>query len=443
MIFKGGFFMNSVADIWASVLEIMENELMLSKTTIKTWFSDIKAVSLSGDTLLLVTPQEFKKPIILNNHSKTIESALDTLFSAPIKFTLLTEAEYKATEKKAEPSVFDADEFSFERFVVGESNKFAHAAAKAVAASPGLSYNPLLIYGGSGLGKTHLLYAIARTVKEQNPNKKIVYVKSEEFTNDLIQALGQGSLPALREKYRKADVLLVDDIQFIAGKNSTQEEFFHTFNALVEAKKQIVLTSDRRPKEMATLEERLQSRFESGLIADIQPPDFETRMAIISLKASRLGLSLTTAQKEIIANNVTANVRQLEGTVNKLRAYRELLSKDINLEITENAIKDIFKENPWINPTPDFIIKAVAKYFETDPSLLLGKNNSEKIVMPRQIAMYIVRDMVGLSYPKIGEIFKKDHSTVMHAIKKLNDLMEKDDALKTQIQDVKNSILEP
>ncbi len=435
--------MNNATDVWSSVIEIMRNELGMSNTTISTWFNDTRAISLENDTLLLVTPAPFKRDVILRLHSDKIEQALQSLFSAPMKFTLLTEDELATEPEKTTAAPYESEEYSFESFVVGESNKFAHAAARAVANAPASSYNPLLIYGGSGLGKTHLLYAIAGTIKKTDPNKKITYVKGENFTNELIAALQNRTLVEFRDKYRNSDILLVDDIQFIAGKNSTQEEFFHTFNALYESKRQIVLTSDRLPMEMQTLEERLRTRFEWGLMADIQPPDFETRMAIISLKASKLGLNLSVGQKEIIANNVTANVRQLEGTVNKLLAYRDLLSEDITLETTERAIRDIFAENPWINPTPDFIVKAVAKYFEMDADSLLSKNKSQEFIIPRQIAMYMVREMTNLSFPQIGKFFGKDHSTVMHATKKLEEKMKTDNDLKTQIQDVKNSILDP
>ncbi len=435
--------MNNATDVWASVIEIMRNDLGMSGTTISTWFNDTRAVSLENDTLLLVTPADFKRDVILRLHSDKIEQALLALFSAPMKFSLLTEAEFAETPKKNEAAPYESEEFSFESFVVGESNKFAHAAARAVATAPASSYNPLLIYGGSGLGKTHLLYAIAGTIRKTDPKKKITYVKGEEFTNELIAALGNRTLVEFRDKYRNSDILLVDDIQFIAGKNSTQEEFFHTFNALYESKRQIVLTSDRLPMDMPTLEERLRTRFEWGLMADIQPPDFETRMAIVSLKASKLGLNLSVGQKEIIANNVTANVRQLEGTVNKLLAYRDLLSEDINLETTERAIRDIFAENPWINPTPDFIVKAVAKYFETDTDSLLSKNRSKEFIIPRQIAMYMVREMTTLSFPQIGKFFGKDHTTIMHATKTLEEKIKTDNDLKTQLQDVRNSILDP
>ena len=435
--------MNNATDIWNSVLRVMREELKMSQTTLNTWFDDIEAAEFSDNSLLLLTTAEFKKGIIIQNYSEMIKNALFELFSVPIEFKLLTKDEYedgKNPSMKVTPIDY---EYSFEKFIVGNSNKFAHAAAKAVASNPGSSYNPLLIHGESGLGKTHLLYAIAGTIKKNNPGARITYVKSEDFTNEFIAALQRNTRDDFRDKYRNTDVLLVDDIQFIAGKDSTQEEFFHTFNALYENKKQIVLTSDRPPKEMAKLEDRLRTRFEWGLLADIEPPDFETRMAIISLKANLIGLSLTIEQKELIANNVTANVRQLEGAVHKLLAYRDLLEDVDGMQAAERAIRDIFAENPWINPTPEFIIKAVAKYFEINPEDITGKDRSQKMIEPRKIAMYMVRDMTHLSFPKMGEVFNKDHSTVKYAIDSLEEQLKDDAVLREKIQDVKSSVLTP
>ncbi len=435
--------MNNAADIWNSVLRVMREDLKMSQTTLDTWFDDIEAVDFSDNSLLLLTSAPFKKDVILRVHSQKILDALFAIFSAPIEFKLETREEYEKNNKAPSKAIPIDYEYSFEKFIVGNSNKFAHAAAKAVAEAPGTTYNPLLIHGESGLGKTHLLYAIAGTVKKNNPNARITYVKSEDFTNELIEALQKRTLSEFRDKYRNSDILLVDDIQFIAGKDSTQEEFFHTFNALYEARHQIVLTSDRPPKEMAKLEDRLRTRFECGLLSDIEPPDFETRMAIISLKADLIGLSLTTEQKELIANNVTANVRQLEGAVHKLLAYRDLLQDVDGMQAAERAIRDIFAENPWINPTPEFIIKAVAKYFEITYEDIVGKDRSQKMVEPRKIAMYMVRDMTHLSFPKMGEVFNKDHSTVKHSIDTLEEQLKDDSSLREKIQDVKNSVLSP
>ena len=432
--------MNNAADVWKSVLTILKDDFGLIETTLKTWFYDVEAYGIEDETLILVAP-EYKKETIEKYYTQKVNDALFSLFSLPFKFEIRTPDQIKGRTLRPTPTYAD---YTFDKFIVGSSNKFAHAAAKAVADNPGQSYNPLLIHGESGLGKTHLLYAIANTIQQSNPDANIVYIKSEDFTIELIDAIKTNTNHKFREKYRKADVLLVDDIQFIAGKDSTQEEFFHTFNALYEARCQMVFTSDRRPKDMPKLEDRLKTRFEWGLLADIEPPDFETRMAIVELKAQLIGLNLTLEQKELIANNVTANVRQLEGAVHKLLAYRDLLQDDISgYQAAERAILDIFAENPWINPTPEFIIKAVAKYFEITVEDILGKSKTANIAEARKIAMYMVRDMTDESYPKMGKVFGKDHTTVKYNVDSLEEQLKTDSALRDKIQDVKNSVLAP
>lgn len=430
--------MQYAQEIWAKTLEIMERELGLSKTTINTWFDDTKALSFSDNCLTLLIELPLKRTTVEQQYTARIKEALKLLFSADISLVITARADQPV---QAESSQFSED-FSFDRFVVGNSNEFAHAAAKAVAQAPASSYNPLLIYGGSGLGKTHLLNAIAITIKKENPNAKINYVKGDDFTSELIESIQAGKGDEFREKYRKSDLLLVDDIQFIAGKERTQEEFFHTFNALYESKKQIVLTSDRLPKEMVNLEERLRTRFESGLMADIQPPDYETRMAIINLKCKRLGLSLSETQRETIANNVTSNIRQIEGTIKKIHAYSNLLGNEITQEIVERAIKDMFHEHPRLNPTPEIIIKEVAKYFQVDEPTILGKNKSKEAVLPRQISMYLIRELLQSSYPEIGRIFKRDHATVIHSFNKIEEELRKNEDFRNEIKDIRNNILE-
>lgn len=436
--------MNNAADVWASVLHILKNKLELTDVSLETWFSGLRAAELREDTLVLIASNEFKKKTIMQYYTEKVREALFMLFSVPMSFVIYTEEEYDGELAPATQEFSNYEEYSFDTFVVGNSNKYAHAAAKAVAErTTTKNYNPLFIWGGSGLGKTHLLYAIAGTYKKRDKNAKITYKKSEDFTNELVTAIREGSVSSFKEKYRESDLLLLDDVQFIAGKESTQEEFFHTFNYLYEANKQIVLTSDRPPKEMPKLEERIRSRFEWGVMMDIQPPDYETRMAIVSLKARRIGLNLSHDQCELIANNVTANVRQLEGAVNKLLAYRDLLEDTNGIEAAERAIRDIFAENPWINPTPEFIIKAVAKYFEIDVGKILGKDRTADINEARKIAMYMVREMTEESYPKIGKVFFRDHSTVMHSVDSIEEQLKTDTALREKIQDVKNSVLTP
>lgn len=432
--------MNSAADVWAKVLSLLEEELGLSSVTISTWFNDTTAVSLNGDKLIVVTPVWFKKETILNNYSDKIREALKLLFSIDMDFSIYTEDEISSERILTPPPQTD-DDFSFEHFVVGDSNKMAHAAAKAVANSPASIYNPLLIYGGSGLGKTHLLNAIAGTIRKNHPDFNIVYVSSENFTNELIESIQNGTVSNFRNKYRNSDLLLVDDVQFIAGKERTQEEFFHTFNALYEAKKQIVLASDRLPSEMTTLEDRLRTRFESGLMVDVQSPDYETRMAIISLKASRINLNLSQEAKSLIATQVTSNVRQLEGTVKKISAYRDLLSTEITIDVIEQAIEEMKKDNPGMNPTPELIISEVSKYFDIPEDEIIGKNRSKETVFPRQVAMYLIREIIKQSYPDIGKIFDRDHTTVMHSYNKIDEQIKHNDEIKIQIRDIKNNIL--
>lgn len=429
--------MNSAADVWAKILSIMSEQMNMSETTISTWFDDANAVSLTSEKLVLATSAKWKKNMILGLYKDKILEALKILFSVDMGLEVYAEDEISSEPSK---KVVDTDEFSFERFIVGDSNEFAHAAAKAAAESPAAVYNPLLIYGGPGLGKTHLLNAIAGTTKKNNPNANVVYVNAELFTNELIECISNGDVSSFRNKYRNSDLLLVDDIQFIAGKERTQEEFFHTFNALYDAKKQIVLTSDRLPKEMSTLEERLRTRFEAGLMADIQPPDYETRMAIISLKANRLGLNLPQELKELIANSITSNVRQLEGTVKKILAYRDLLSVEITKETVEKAISDMFMENPGLNPTPDMIISEVSKFYQVEEDEIKGKNRSKNIVLARQISMYLIRIMLNASFPDVAAIFDCDHTTVMHSYNKISDQCKQNEEFKKNIKDIKNNI---
>ena len=325
--------------------------------------------------------------------------------------------------------------------MVGSSNKFAHAAARQVADAPGKSYNPLFLYGESGLGKTHLLYAIAHTVHQSHPDYKIVYIKGDTFTNELIQAIREGRNQEFREKYRGADIFLMDDVQFIAGRDSTQEEMFHTFNTLYEAKKQIVFTSDRPPKEMMRLEDRLKTRFEWGLLVDIQPPDYETRMAIIKNKAIRMGVELPDPVLQYIAENITANVRQIEGTVNKIMAMQELEGKKVDSSSVVRAIKDVFKDKSDILPSSDVIIREVCKFYGIEDNALRGQSRVKDTATARQIAMYLIRSQTTLSLNDIGREFgNRDHTTVLHAINRVEERMKNDADLTEIIKDIKANI---
>ena len=433
--------MNFPADIWPKVLSLMEGDM--TATTINTWFDDATPVALDANRFVLHTPSNFKRDIIMARYLPVIQKALHELFSADFEVVVLGEGELEDFGKKKTDDVFlpGTEEYTFERFVVGASNKFAHAAAQAVAERPAQTYNPLFIYGESGLGKTHLLYAIAHTIHNNHPDYKVVYIKGDTFTNELIQAIREGRNSEFREKYRGADVFLMDDVQFIAGRDSTQEEMFHTFNTLYELKKQIVFTSDRPPKEMLRLEDRLKTRFEWGLLADIQPPDYETRMAIIKNKAIRMGVELPEFLLQLIAENITANVRQIEGTVNKIMAYQDLMGDLVDKETVVRAVKDMFKEKSDIVPTAEVIIDEVCKFYNIEPAVLKGQGRAKDISMARQIAMYLIRRMTNLSLKEIGKEFEgRDHTTVLHSIERIEDLSKNDPEKAEIIKDITANI---
>ena len=432
--------MNSAADVWAMVLKIMTQNLEVNEITVNTWFSDASAISFDNNKLVIVTPSLFKKERILSLYKNKILEALKLLFSVDIELDVYAENEISSEPVK---KVVDDSDFSFEHFIVGNSNQFAHAAAQAVAENPANSgYNPLTIYSGPGLGKTHLINAIASTTKIKYPDINVVCINSEIFINEFIECVRNGEINSFQTKYRNADVLLVDDIQFIAGKERTQEEFFHTFNALYDAGKQIVLTSDRPPKEIATLEERLRSRFEAGLIIDINPPDYETRMAIISLKATRLGLNLPEHLKSLIANKITSNVRQLEGVVKKILAQRDLVSAPINEETVNSAIESVFKENPGLNPTMEMVVQEVSKFYQIEVEEIMGKSHVKEIVNARQISIYLIKEIIkDSSYPSIGKFFRIHHSSAMHSYNKVKADCGKKEEFKNQLKDIKSNII--
>jgi chromosomal replication initiator protein len=432
--------MNPAVEVWTKILELMKGEM--TPTTINTWFDDASAVSLEATRFVLYSPVPFKRDIIAARYVPFIQKALHELFSSDFDVLVLTEGEMDSfTGQKQSSFLPGTEEYTFERFVVGSSNKFAHAAARAVADNPGQSYNPLFIYGESGLGKTHLLYAIAHTIHDKYPDYKVVYIKGDAFTNELIHAIREGRNAEFREKYRGADVFLMDDVQFIAGRDSTQEEMFHTFNTLYELKKQIVFTADRPPKEMLRLEDRLKTRFEWGLLADIQPPDYETRMAIIKNKAIRMGVELPDFLLQLIAENITANVRQIEGTVNKIMAYQDLMGDAVNKDTVVRAVKDMFKEKSDIVPTADVIIDEVCKFYNIEPAVLRGQGRSKDISLARQIAMYQIRRMTSLSLKEIGQEFdNRDHTTVLHSIERVEDLVKKKPEQAEIIKDITANI---
>ena len=375
---------------------------------------------------------------------KNIKASLHDIFSTDFEVKILHDLDYaelKDNRPHRQSERFTSAEFTFETFVVGPSNKLAYAASVSVAEHPAQNYNPLLIYGDSGLGKTHLLYAIANGIRKENPDANIVYIKGDQFTNELIDAIKSGRNIEFRSKYREADLFLVDDIQFIAGKESTQEEFFHTFNKLYEEHKQIVLTSDRKPDDMLTLEERLRSRFLWGLTADINPPDYETRMAILKNKAKQLGLTLDDDVCNYIAVNITSNVRQIEGTVKKILAYRDLNNMPLDLPNISRAIDDMFKSEGNALPTPGLIVTQVCKFYNVDESVLRGTQKNKGTAEARQTAMYLIRKLTNLSLPEIGKEFGRDHSTVLYAIRKVEVALKNGDTtVQNNIRDITANI---
>ena len=433
---------NTAANIWNRVLSLLEQSM--TSTTISTWFSEAEPVSLDETRFTLYIPTDFKREVISARYLPEIKKALYDLFSADLEVQLLDEPGRKALEQGMEADsgfLPGTENYTFDRFIVGSSNEFAHAAALSVATNPGRSYNPLFIHGESGLGKTHLLYAIAHTIHRDHPDYRIVYIRGDAFTNELIKAIREGKNQEFREKYRSTDVFLMDDVQFIAGRDSTQEEMFHTFNTLYEEKKQIVFTADRPPKEMARLEDRLKTRFEWGLLADIQSPDYETRMAIIKNKAIRLGIELPEEALKYIAENITANVRQIEGTVNKILAYRDLLGKDVDEESVTRAVRDMFKDTSDILPTPDVIIEEVCRFYDIEEPTLRGQGRTKETAKARQIAMYLIRNMTQLSLKDIGKEFEnRDHSTVLHSIDRIELLRKSDPSVAEIIKDIRTNI---
>lgn len=433
--------MNSAADIWERVLTLMEQTM--TKTTISTWFSDAEPVALEDDRFILYIPTDFKKEIVENRYLPDIKKALYDLFSADLDVQILSQDERDSYTKRDSTPHFlpGTEDYTFERFVVGNSNKFAHAAAMAVAERPAESYNPLFIYGESGLGKTHLLYAIAHTIHNAHPNYKIVYIRGDAFTNELIRAIREGKNQEFRDKYRSADVFLMDDVQFIAGRDSTQEEMFHTFNNLYEEKKQIVFTSDRPPKEMLRLEDRLKTRFEWGLLADIQPPDYETRVAIIKNKAIRMGVELPEEVLTYVAENITSNVRQIEGTVNKILAYRDLMGDNVDAKAVTRAVRDMFKDTSDILPSADVIIEEVCKFYSVSEEGIRGQSRAKAFSQPRQVAMYLIRNMTKLSLKDIGREFQnRDHTTVINSIERIEKLSKTNPEIVEVIKDIRSNV---
>ena len=433
--------MNSMKDLWDSVLKRLSHEL--SETTINTWFDEVTVVTMEDSAFVLHCSNTFKKSTIEARFLPHIKAALRDLFSTDLEVKILDDqqlAAYHGVAPDRPGDLSESEAFTFETYVVGPQNKLAFAAAKAVTEKPGENYNPLFIYGDSGLGKTHLLYAIANALRKKRPEARIVYVKGDDFTNELIASIRENRNAEFREKYRQTDILLMDDIQFIAGKIQTQEEFFHTFNTLYESGRQIVLTSDRPPKEITQLEDRLRTRFEWGLTADIQPPDFETRVAIVKRKAELLNLDLPDDVAEYIANHLKQNIRQLEGAVKKLNAYYMLEGIEPCIGVTTTAIKDTLNDSQPIPVTIEKILNEVARTYNVMPADIRGKKRNANVSAARQMTMYIIREVTGMSMEAIGQEFQRDHSTVVYSIKTMEENINRDQHLKEMCSDIMKNV---
>lgn len=437
--------MLSMQTIWEKSLEQLKKEL--TQLSYDQWIRDLKPISMEDDMLVLECANEFNRNTLRNLYSNVISNAINTANNTNLGVIFIDSSErdkyLKSTKSSGRQESVLNPRYTFDTFVIGNSNHFAYAASKAVAASPAKAYNPLFIYGGVGLGKTHLMHAIGHEVILSKPNAKIMYVTSETFTNELIQSIQDNKNVQFRNRYRNVDVLMVDDIQFIAGKDSTQQEFFHTFNALHNANKQIVISSDKPPREIPTLEERLRSRFEWGLIADIQPPDLETRIAILRKKATTENLNIPEDVLAFIAEKTNSNIRELEGYLTRVMAYATLIQKPINMELAETALKDILPGVTHRQITPDLIQQIVADYFAIDKEGLTAKRKDRQYAYPRQIAMYLCRRLTDFSLPSIGKLFGgRDHSTVMHACDKIATDSENNPQLKTTLDDIISRIRE-
>ena len=440
--------MDSFDEIFDLVKEYCKTQM--TDVAYNLWIKDIEPVRLTVDEAFLSVNSEFKQNIVSEKYKELLSKGFEGVLGFPVEVTIeLTSAAPKKPVQEQKPLpepevVLEPGEYAytFDTFIVGSSNKFAHAAAMAVATHDIRNYNPLFIHGDSGLGKTHLLFAIMNEVKRRRPDAVVAYVKGEEFTNELISAIRSQTTPDFREKYRKVDYLLVDDIQFIAGRDSTQEEFFHTFNALHESGKQIVLVSDRPPKEIKTLEDRLRSRFESGLMADIQPADFETRIAIIQRKADLLKMDMPIEVAEYIANNLKSNIRQLEGAVKNIKANSLIYeNKPITILMAQTAIRDILNDNQPIPVTISKIISEVGRTFNISEQDIKSNKRVANISRARQVAMYVIKEVTQMSMASIGDEFGgRDHSTVVYAISQTEKMMKTDSRLRETIEDITKNV---
>lgn len=447
-----------LSEKWDGILQTIRQDNGLSDVAFKTWLLPLKIFRIEGSVLKITAPFEQAVTYIENKYKTFLYVAVAEAMGEEFEIKIITEEDaakekpfIQQTKKPVLSQKTDDQKtnlnpkYTFDTFVIGSNNRFAHAASVAVAESPGKEYNPLFLYGGVGLGKTHLMHSVAHYILQKDPSKRVLYVTSEVFTNELIDSIRNGnntSMTKFREKYRNIDVLLIDDVQFIIGKESTQEEFFHTFNALHGANKQIIISSDRPPKDMETLEARLQSRFEWGLIADISSPDYETRMAILRKKEEIDGYNIDDEVIRYIATNIKSNIRELEGALNKLVALSNLEKREINISMAEEVLKDIISPNNKKEVTPQVILEMVAEHYGVSASDIIGGKRNAEIVVPRQIVMYLCREITDTSYKNIGILLgNRDHSTIISGDNKVREKLKGNDTkLKNNIETIRKKL---
>lgn len=452
---------NVIKEKWELIKDTLRREYDLSDISYNTWVSPLKLHNIENDvvTILIPSDQAHALNYISNKYKSYFQVTITEMFEHDYDISFILEKDINnsnsngmESNQSSKPVVYNINyenanlnpKYKFDTFVVGKNNTFAHSASLAVAESPGEAYNPLYLYGGAGLGKTHLMHSIGHFILEQNSSMKVLYVTSEAFTNEVIESIRSGNSAAmtkLREKYRTVDVLMIDDIQFIIGKESTQEEFFHTFNVLHASGKQIILSSDKPPKEMETLDERFRSRFEWGLIADIGAPDYETRMAILRKNAEVYDRVIDDEIIQYIATNIKSNIRELEGAFNKVIAFSKLYNRELNMALAEDALKDIIYPDKLKEITPSLIIEVVAEHFGVDKDDITSKKRNSEFVLPRQIVMYLCRELTETSLINIGKILgKKDHTTVMHGVTKITEELKINEELSNKVEVIKKKI---
>lgn len=449
--------MDKILEKWDEILQTVKTEHDVSDISFDTWIKPLEVFGVEGNTLYILVPSEqMTLSYISKKYYLPLKVAIAEIIGTEYEIQFILPEQTKNIrpsnnkgKKTPEPEASKRSNlnpnYTFDTFVVGSNNRFAQSASLAVAESPGEAYNPLYIYGGPGLGKTHLMHSIGHFILERNPEAKVLYVTSEEFTNEVIESIRSGNASAMnkfREKYRTIDVLMIDDVQFIIGKESTQEEFFHTFNVLHSAGKQIVLSSDKPPKEMETLEERFRSRFDWGLIADIQPPDYETRMAILRKNAEACNKPVDDEIFKYIATNIKSNIRELEGAFNRIIAKSKIENQsEITMELAEDALKDIINPDKPKEITPELIIEVVAEHFGVSPEDITSKKRNSEFVQPRQVVMYLCRKLTDTSYVNIGKLLgKKDHTTIIHGVNKIEDELKNNDELASKVETIKKKI---